>query len=115
MKKRCGLSVSMWLWSAVMAMPLSRRARITGFTSFPTMTKSPVIAALPPPVGWKLIAVARPLEDRKSTRLNSSHGYISYAVFCLKKKKNGRQIDSDQVVGGQLNAAQAQDADDRDL
>src|SRR3989449_10296778 len=30
------------------------------------------------------IRVAR---DRKSTRLNSSHGYISYAVFCLKKKK----------------------------
>src|SRR2546429_5898130 len=30
--------------------------------------------------------------DRKSTRLNSSHGYISYAVFCLKKKKkiNGK-------------------------
>src|SRR2546429_4741194 len=28
------------------------------------------------------------LEDRKSTRLNSSHGYISYAVFCLKKKKH---------------------------
>src|SRR3989449_6029769 len=27
------------------------------------------------------------LSDRKSTRLNSSHGYISYAVFCLKKKK----------------------------
>src|SRR5687768_18348839 len=30
---------------------------------------------------------AAPL-DRKSTRLNSSHGYISYAVFCLKKKKS---------------------------
>src|SRR2546429_4642199 len=30
---------------------------------------------------------ARPQLDRKSTRLNSSHGYISYAVFCLKKKK----------------------------
>src|SRR3989449_5010899 len=29
--------------------------------------------------------------DRKSTRLNSSHGYISYAVFCLKKKQGGRQ------------------------
>src|SRR2546429_7341536 len=28
--------------------------------------------------------------DRKSTRLNSSHGYISYAVFCLKKKKQQR-------------------------
>src|SRR5205809_3553117 len=31
------------------------------------------------------------LRDRKSTRLNSSHGYISYAVFCLKKK-NIKQI-----------------------
>src|SRR2546429_4565101 len=29
----------------------------------------------------------RGARDRKSTRLNSSHGYISYAVFCLKKKK----------------------------
>src|SRR2546429_602460 len=29
---------------------------------------------------------ARATQDRKSTRLNSSHGYISYAVFCLKKK-----------------------------
>src|SRR2546422_5661153 len=32
----------------------------------------------------RALEVAR---DRKSTRLNSSHGYISYAVFCLKKKK----------------------------
>src|SRR5687768_18183224 len=32
--------------------------------------------------GWVLLG-----RDRKSTRLNSSHGYISYAVFCLKKKK----------------------------
>src|SRR2546429_6338890 len=31
------------------------------------------------------------IEDRKSTRLNSSHGYISYAVFCLKKKKTTNQ------------------------
>src|SRR2546422_3355468 len=31
--------------------------------------------------------------DRKSTRLNSSHGYISYAVFCLKKKKTTEQMD----------------------
>src|SRR2546429_789877 len=29
--------------------------------------------------------------DRKSTRLNSSHGYISYAVFCLKKKKTTKR------------------------
>src|SRR2546422_926562 len=37
---------------------------------------------------WPCRGLAR---DRKSTRLNSSHGYISYAVFCLKKKKNNRQ------------------------
>src|SRR2546429_3889619 len=36
--------------------------------------------------GQPSVAVVHRL-DRKSTRLNSSHGYISYAVFCLKKKK----------------------------
>src|SRR2546422_5141044 len=35
----------------------------------------------------ELRVLARREGDRKSTRLNSSHGYISYAVFCLKKKK----------------------------
>src|SRR5687768_17868657 len=35
-------------------------------------------------------------QDRKSTRLNSSHGYISYAVFCLKKKKKKKKIE-DQI------------------
>src|SRR2546422_2042623 len=35
------------------------------------------------------VASVRP-RDRKSTRLNSSHGYISYAVFCLKKKKKNK-------------------------
>src|SRR2546422_4116637 len=39
-------------------------------------------------------------EDRKSTRLNSSHGYISYAVFCLKKKKkeNRHTLDAARDV-----------------
>src|SRR2546429_4792049 len=32
--------------------------------------------------------------DRKSTRLNSSHGYISYAVFCLKKKTSNRSTSA---------------------
>src|SRR5687768_17946236 len=32
--------------------------------------------------------------DRKSTRLNSSHGYISYAVFCLKKKKKKKKTEN---------------------
>src|SRR5687768_18116591 len=34
--------------------------------------------------------------DRKSTRLNSSHGYISYAVFCLKKKKNIHELQRNE-------------------
>src|SRR5438034_5303146 len=38
-------------------------------------------------------AVGRPRRDRKSTRLNSSHTVTSYAVFCLKKKKNNRHRD----------------------
>src|SRR2546422_5258173 len=40
-----------------------------------------------------------PRQDRKSTRLNSSHGYISYAVFCLKKKSRiqyySRNVDQE--------------------
>src|SRR5687768_18250302 len=37
------------------------------------------------------------LKDRKSTRLNSSHGYISYAVFCLKKKTNNNKHQKRQI------------------
>src|SRR2546429_7369241 len=62
-------------------------------------SRSPPEAAPCPPGSWtecvasnttgqpvsRMMASER---DRKSTRLNSSHGYISYAVFCLKKKKN---------------------------
>src|SRR2546422_8089321 len=36
--------------------------------------------------------------DRKSTRLNSSHGYISYAVFCLKKKKKTKKDYTDKCT-----------------
>src|SRR2546429_5894312 len=38
-------------------------------------------------LAWPLPKTYTGALDRKSTRLNSSHGYISYAVFCLKKKK----------------------------
>src|SRR2546422_6907667 len=43
------------------------------------------------------VGEARAVRDRKSTRLNSSHGYISYAVFCLKKKKK-KQRDERQKM-----------------
>src|SRR2546422_4040501 len=52
-------------------------------------------ADLVPPGGGKPIVIEEYRfsgEDRKSTRLNSSHGYISYAVFCLKKKKHTKTV-----------------------
>src|SRR2546422_10903266 len=70
-------------------------------TLFPytTLFRSPVLqvqAEVPTALASQLRGQAAPIPgpvegfaliDRKSTRLNSSHGYISYAVFCLKKKK----------------------------
>src|SRR5438128_5909536 len=41
----------------------------------------------------KLMLLDEPSLDRKSTRLNSSHGSNSYAVFCLKKKKQPKEYD----------------------
>src|SRR5688572_32062186 len=50
-------------------------------------------------VGAAVVSVAGPTDprhtDRKSTRLNSSHSQISYAVFCLKKKIQIRAVDCD--------------------
>src|SRR5207253_6250117 len=50
---------------------------------FPALMKGLVLA----PTGMTLSTYEQPLPDRKSTRLNSSHVAISYAVFCLKKKR----------------------------
>src|SRR2546430_3417958 len=41
---------------------------------------------------------ADPGRDRKSTRLNSSHSQISYAVFCLKKKKEQTQLINSETI-----------------
>src|SRR5216684_7698506 len=54
----------------------------TLFRSTPTPTATPAGPFNYPKGVWG---------DRKSTRLNSSHGYISYAVFCLKKKKKEKK------------------------
>src|SRR5712675_3436833 len=50
-------------------------------------------------------------QDRKSTRLNSSHGYISYAVFCLKKKHKNDDTGSHPY----LNARSEQDSTETTL
>src|SRR5947208_5459410 len=53
----------------------------------PALPWSAPCGAPPPDVGQDVLVVAG---DRKSTRLNSSHQIISYAVFCLKKKKKNK-------------------------
>src|SRR5437667_8778573 len=54
----------------------------------------PAAARRPPAASWPCCGRT----DRKSTRLNSSHITISYAVFCLKKKTNGAIDDTCRVV-----------------
>src|SRR5438067_4100302 len=51
----------------------------------------PAFAELVRRHGPMVLGVEEPQEDRKSTRLNSSHVSISYAVFCLKKKKKKKK------------------------
>src|SRR5205809_4656396 len=61
--------------------------RIMFFNRFASASSSTNSVPIPAQ-GSTAVKFLDPLEkDRKSTRLNSSHGYISYAVFCLKKKK----------------------------
>src|SRR5947207_9310490 len=51
----------------------------------------PLVADSPHPEGTKACRTPVRVRDRKSTRLNSSHTVISYAVFCLKKKSDSYQ------------------------
>src|SRR2546429_6581810 len=66
-----------------------RRARRVGRPSTGN-AKQLIAIRISPKVLARLrrLAAKQHKPDRKSTRLNSSHGYISYAVFCLKKKNN---------------------------
>src|SRR5437763_9858277 len=51
-----------------------------------------------PPFPWYTRSIALEQKDRKSTRLNSSHRCISYAVFCLKKKKKKNEKRQDSTL-----------------
>src|SRR2546429_4430047 len=65
-----------------------RRARELQVRLLEMIQVQVAVAAGPDELAGLQIALLREqVRDRKSTRLNSSHGYISYAVFCLKKKK----------------------------
>src|SRR2546429_3771924 len=62
--------------------------RVVDFVDIVLVREQPMEAGhlLGHAIGRRAVAQEE-IPDRKSTRLNSSHGYISYAVFCLKKKK----------------------------
>src|SRR5438874_5774091 len=73
-------------------------------TLFPytTLFRSTILAVTLVPVlcTYLLGGKVREEQDRKSTRLNSSHVEISYAVFCLKKKKSSEDGDGRAAVVG---------------
>src|SRR5438309_5260922 len=89
-----------WLWCFVLLVFFLMIRRPPRSTLFPytTLFRSPA-RLLRPSIAhsvssFDLTYVSRRREDRKSTRLNSSHSSISYAVFCLKKKKNNITDDT---------------------
>src|SRR2546422_5588487 len=71
------------------------RSTLFPYTTLFRSTRKPVFISRQPQMtwvntsfcAWPRVHAQKLVLDRKSTRLNSSHGYISYAVFCLKKKK----------------------------
>src|SRR5256885_13222730 len=76
--------------------------------SLPTVTRATSVAGLAVSGRLRLLALPGPLfssRDRKSTRLNSSHLVISYAVFCLKKKKQKTNLDRRNIIIQQYNFA----------
>src|SRR5256885_1674097 len=62
--------------------------------SLPTMALNASAAAMPGDEAGAAMAVSPDMVDRKSTRLNSSHLVISYAVFCLKKKNKLKRVNT---------------------
>src|SRR2546422_4414977 len=76
-----------WIVLVTVAFAASARLSRKGFWPLALRACLYAAAGVTVLVAWSRAGPALWTEDRKSTRLNSSHGYISYAVFCLKKKK----------------------------
>src|ERR1039457_3118553 len=75
-------------WKPARATPGYFSQMVTGGAlTIPTVRAAAVSPGATKPAGMRALICSTPIIDRKSTRLNSSHLVISYAVFCLKKKK----------------------------
>src|SRR2546427_7844374 len=80
------------------ALPICRRSRPSSTSSRPCERRLAArISTRRADVGAATRRAAR-ARDRKSTRLNSSHSQISYAVFCLKKKKNNEDTNMRDLI-----------------
>src|SRR2546422_2430831 len=86
--------------SEEVAIPRLRAIEIHGFPYPLAARRAVILRGLGGGEADDVRRVRRRPRDRKSTRLNSSHGYISYAVFCLKKKKKKqvRQVIARKVT-----------------
>src|SRR5205085_138050 len=78
------------LTRAIEALNLSNRM---GVREFITIPEEEEVYEIP-----EILEIADLFKDRKSTRLNSSHSQISYAVFCLKKKKKKNKKDTNKKL-----------------
>src|SRR2546430_7692007 len=82
---------------------MSQFFEMGGYAAFVWPAYAVTLAAIVLNIVWARRALARSREearrrlDRKSTRLNSSHSQISYAVFCLKKKKEAAHASRDHT------------------
>src|SRR5687768_18217376 len=82
----CALGWSGWLPSTAGPMQMPHACENVRTVEYGAKLNLPPMAAFRAPGFVEGTWALECLLDRKSTRLNSSHGYISYAVFCLKKK-----------------------------
>src|SRR3989449_5090272 len=82
LRGRCWSSTVAWCCDPIPSPPL-RNAMAMDMKQLEEKVKDIIVEEL----GVERDKLTSDARDRKSTRLNSSHGYISYAVFCLKKKK----------------------------
>src|SRR2546422_8102365 len=92
MKRACLLPALLCLFFSVVSAyaQVEKITSVEGITEYRLQSNGLRILLFPdlskPTITVNVIYLVEEQKDRKSTRLNSSHGYISYAVFCLKKK-----------------------------
>src|SRR5438445_8083826 len=97
MRSRCVLLVLSYFFNDTTTTEIYTLSHTTLFRS-PRRRAPPAPATRRAPAAWRPSRPWPCRADRKSTRLNSSHANISYAVFCLKKKKDWDAKESHELI-----------------